>query len=129
MARNASNYMQDRIQGELDQQIKPPPKNQEPPSDSDFKSFVMYIPAIERRDNLSNQALTALVGNPGMKVDTMIQIVDQLRTRPAWLDTLPCLVVKSEKRVYKGSACVDFILTQKNRMPSGKRGCGTKNLW
>ena len=40
---------------------------------------------------------------------TLIQDFESLQQRPGWLDTVPCLVVKSERRAFKDDACIKFI--------------------
>jgi hypothetical protein len=94
------------------------------PTDGDFKSYVLYIHSGEKRTPYCLQALEALTANPKMKLDTLIQDVDALPTRPVWLETVPCIVIKSEKRALKESAAIDYIksCTVKGGVNYAKRG-------
>jgi hypothetical protein len=87
----------------------------EPPSDSDFKSFVLYIDAA--RSQPSMKALEALNANPAMKRETLIQVVESLPFRPAWLESTPCLAVKSEKRAFMDAGCIKYISEYKHKGP------------
>ena len=125
MSRNVASFTQARSQN-----LQEKPVAHDPPTDSDFKSYVFYVPAADKRDILCVKALDALSANPGLKLDTLIVITDNLRERPTWMTVLPVMVNKSEKRAYSGQACVDFIAQAKSSViPNRKRGCDPKNAW
>jgi hypothetical protein len=107
------------------------PRQSEPPTDSDFKAYVLYVPSSEKRDPLSVKALDTLTANPGLKLETMIQITDNLREKPAWMSVLPVIVSKTEKRAYSGAACVEFIAQAQSSVPhrSKRRGCDARAAW
>lgn len=88
--------------------VQSKPSN-EPPTDADFKSFILYVNSHSQRSSVCTKALEALSSNPEMKKCTLIQDVDALSSRPVWLETVPCLVLKSERRALKDEACIQFI--------------------
>lgn len=106
-----------------------------PPTDADFKSFVLYVHGAASRSPECIRALEALTTNPNMKLDTLIQDVDALPMRPQWLSSVPCLVVKAERRALTADACVAFIASHKARgvPPSFARRSGKghkrKDVW
>jgi len=81
----------------------------EPPSDADFVSYVLYVSPAINRSPACLRALESLTANPGMKSDTLIQNADSLPSRPSWLSSLPCLVIKAEKKALCNEACVQYI--------------------
>ena len=89
--------------------VQSKPSTVDPPTDYDFKSFVLYVNEASKRTPLCIQALSALSANTLMKKETLIQDFESLQQRPGWLDTVPCLVVKSERRAFKDDACIKFI--------------------
>ena len=71
--------------------------------DSDFKKYILYVSLDpQKRDALTTKVLECLSLNPKFKLHTHIQDVDILSSRPSWLQTLPTLAVKEEKRAYFG---------------------------
>jgi hypothetical protein len=98
----------------MDAHQRKPPANAPPPSDADFKSFVLYT---RRGDAACARAQEALARNPGMRLDTLTQDVEALSQRPPWLDTVPMLVARTEKKAYKADAVAAFIAAYKPRGP------------
>ena len=118
-------YGMSRAQGALQQK---PPAMAPPPTDSDFKEFVLYVTP---GDSGCARALEALSTNREMKLDTLIQDVTALPARPVWLDVVPLLAVKTERKAYKAAACIDFIAGYKRRGApprSNKRGAAAQRL-
>lgn len=113
--------------------VQSKPHQSDPATDADFKSFVLYVNASEKRSSNCIQALEALAGNPSMKLDTLIQDVDALPSRPSWLDSVPCIVVKSERRAIKDEACIKFIVERKHKgmgvSYSKQKGHRSKVAW
>lgn len=105
----------------------------EPSTDADFKSFVLYVSSADKRSAQCIKALEALSHNSSMKLDTLIQDVDALPSRPSWLDTVPLIVVKSEKKALKDEACIKFILDSRHKgvgvSYSKKKGVRGKVAW
>ena len=102
----------------------------EPATDADFKSYVLYVTPAAKRSQNCRKALEALALNPSMKIDTLIQDVEALASKPTWLDSAPCLVVKSERRAFKDEAAVKWILENVQKTPSAygrSKGTGHKN--
>lgn len=85
----------------------PPPTA--PVTDADFKLYLLYVECPEQRTTLSTQVINALSAKPAMKMHTLIQHTSDLVSLPAWLDTIPCLVLKEEKKAMKGHAAIEFI--------------------
>jgi hypothetical protein len=126
MSRDISSFAQSRSQ-----LLQEKPQQSEPPTDSDFKSYVLYVASADKRDAVSVKALDALSANSGLKLDTMIQITDNLLEKPNWMSVLPVIVSKSEKRAYSGPACVEFIAQAKSSIPqrTKRRGCDSRAAW
>jgi hypothetical protein len=91
------------------------PTVHEAPHDTDFKTYILYVPSISKRDASSNKAVESLASNTGLKRETMIVDVDSLAVKPAWLDQLPCLVVRAENKALKGEMCHRFIQEYKSK--------------
>jgi hypothetical protein len=110
-----------------------PPSAAEPSTDADFKSFILYVSSADKRSAQCIKALEALSLNSSMKLDTLIQDVDALASRPTWLDSVPCIVIKSEKKALKDDACVRFIIENKHKglgiSYSKQRGHRSKVIW
>ena len=105
-------FAQDRIREGL--QTKPSGR-EEPPTDGDFKSFVLYVYSGAKRTPECFKALEALSRNPTMKLNTLIQDVDSLLSKPTWLSIVPCLVIKDEKRALAGDGAIEYISTLKSK--------------
>lgn len=122
---------------------KPPPADAAAAAtDADFKSYVLYVHRADMRTPACTQALEALTRNPRMKLDTLIQDVEDLTTVPGWLDAVPTLVVRGERRAYKADAAIEYIGAHipvgahagAGRQRTGRRGGGgnawaSKNAW
>jgi len=79
--------------------------------DSDFKKYILYVSLnVENRDAMTTKVLECLALNPKFKLHTHIQNVDHLSSRPNWLQTLPTLAVKDEKKAYVGEDCIKKIM-------------------
>ncbi len=111
--RAVANYAQQRSQSAL--QVTKPAENSEPATDADFKSYVLYVDAVQNRSTLCMKCLDALSSNPAMKKDTLIQVVESLAQKPEWLQKTPCLVIKNERRALKEEDCVAYILENKTK--------------
>jgi hypothetical protein len=102
----------------------------EPPSDYDFKQFVLYVNDKDKRTPQCLSALAALSQNPEMKKETLVQDFGSLVTVPPWLNSVPCLVVKSERRAFKDDACIKYIKDYKHKGAVGyssfRKGTGHK---
>lgn len=117
--------------------IKPPAADAAAAAtDADFKSYVLYVHRADARSPACVRALEALTRNPRMKLDTLIQDMEDLAAVPAWLDSAPTLVVRAERRAYKGDAAVEYIVEHvpagahagAGRQRTGRRG-GGGNAW
>ena len=108
-----ASYAQERSQSAL--QMTKPSENSEPATDADFKSYVLYVDSAQNRSALCIKCLDALSSNPAMKKDTLIQVVESLAQKPAWLLKTPCLVIKNERRALKEDDCVSYILENKTK--------------
>lgn len=95
--------------------VQESPTVQEAPHDTDFKSYILYVPSVSKRDASSIRAVEGLAANAGLKRETMIVDVESLALRPTWLDQLPCLVVRSENKALKGEMCYRFIQEYKSK--------------
>ncbi len=88
-------------------------------SDVDFKKFVLYVSGGREEDGqqqhqytrkqLCIKSLESLKSNASLKIDTLIIYADDLLTKPAWLNQLPCLVFKEEKKALSGQACLSYL--------------------
>jgi len=96
--------------------VKPTPP-QQPLTDADFKKFILYVESPEDRSPLSNEALRELSKSPSMKIETLIQYVTSLPNVPSWLDKVPCLVLKEEKKALKGQECIKYIADFQTKGP------------
>ena len=101
--------------------VQSKPTTVEPPTDYDFKSFVLYVHESSKRGPLCLNALSELSNNAAMKKDTLIQDLESLPLVPSWLDSVPCLVVKSERRAFKDDACIKFIHEYRHKGAVGYR--------
>jgi len=124
-----SQYAHSRSQAAV--QSKPVPTDSM--TDADFKSYVLYVNSASKRSAACTRALEALSANPNMKIDTLIQDVDALHSKPSWLEAVPCLVVKSEKKAYKDEAAIAWILDHHTKKSfttySRHKASGHKNTW
>jgi hypothetical protein len=95
--------------------VQESPSVHEAPHDTDFKTYILYVPGVTKRDAASIKAIEELAANSGLKKETMIVDVDSLALKPAWLDQLPCLVVRAENKALKGEMCHRFIQEYKSK--------------
>lgn len=73
---------------------------------SSFKNYVLYI----LNDNAGSDKLLNLVrAKPGLADKTWVQDVKLLRERPPWLNGVPIIVDKGDKKAYRGSSAFTFV--------------------
>ena len=103
--------------------------------DSDFKKYILYVSlSSQSRDAMTTKVLDTLAKNPKFKLHTHIQNVDNLSSRPSWLQSLPTLAVKEERKAFVGEDCIKKIQeTQNNcdqRRSKSKNGySSTSKTW
>lgn len=119
-SRQVSDYALDRQKSAI--QVKQT-GHVEPPTDGDFKSFVLYVHSPSKRTPLCFKALEVLTDNSAMKKDTLILDFDGLQSRPTWLEDAPCLVIKADRKALKGDAAIQYIQShvQKGAVKYSKR--------
>ena len=91
------------------------PTVHEAPHDTDFKTYILYVPSVSKRDASSIKAIESLSANSGLTRETLIVDADALAVKPTWLDQLPCLVVRAENKALKGEMCHRFITEYKTK--------------
>lgn len=121
---NLSSYVEKRNMDAVQKE----PSQMEVPKDSDFKSYVLYVNNPENRDPLSNMCLELLTKKPNIKKITLFVNVQDLSNKPAFLETVPSLLVMDSKKAYKGEKCVEFLESLKD-LPSSARDRKRTNPW
>ena len=102
--------------------------------DSDFKKYILYVSLdAEKRDALTTKVLECLSKNPKFKLQTHIQNVDHLSSRPSWLQTLPTLALKEERKAFVGEDCIRKITqttgVDQRRSKSKNGYSSTSKIW
>ena len=73
---------------------------------SAYKDFVLYM----LHDNPGCDKLLNMVrAKPGLADNTWVQDVKLLTERPAWLNGVPIIVHKAEKKAYRGTSAFTFV--------------------
>lgn len=113
---NVSEYLSNR-----EQSLQNPPKNnsnnQEPPNDSEFKKYILYIDENSlNRNNETKELLEVLSKHKKFKLQTFIQGIEKNSSQiPKWLNTLPTLVLKDERKAYVGEDAIKYIQDNYNK--------------
>jgi hypothetical protein len=85
--------------------------NTEPPNDSEFKKYILYVDANPlQRNNETKELLDVLSKNKKFKLETYIQGIEKDSSQiPQWLKKLPTLVLKEERKAYIGEDAIKYI--------------------
>ena len=70
----------------------------------------MYVSSAKDRKPMCQKALDLLALNASLKLDVLIIDIDDILIRPQWMNNLPCMVLKEEKKALSEDGCIRFLM-------------------
>jgi hypothetical protein len=88
----------------------PPSQEQTQTIESDLKRYVLYVSSAKNRRPMCQKALDLLALNAALKLDFFIVDIDDILIRPKWMENIPCMVLKEEKKALSEDGCIRFLM-------------------